>query len=482
MESFFWHDYETFGADPACDRPAQFAGLRTDLDLNPIGEPVSFYCQPGDDSLPHPEACLITGITPQRCLREGLSEPVFAAKVLEHLGHPHTCGIGYNTLRFDDEVTRHLFFRNFIDPYAREWQNGNSRWDLIDVLRLAHAIRPEGIEWPVQEGVTSFRLEALTAANDIHHGSAHDALSDVEATIDLARRLKQAQPRLFQHVFSHRGKQALKALVAQHMNRPLFHVSSRIPARLGCCALVAPIAWHPVNANAVIALDLRVDPGPLELLSPEELRHRLFSRRETLEAEGLQRLPVKLIHLNKAPVLVEPSVLKATDPARLQQFELDVSQCLRHAARLPQLTGLAQRLKDLYAVPSDEAEADPELTLYTGGFFSDGDRRLMEQVRRASPDQLAEMQFPFQDRRLQELLFRYRARNFPDSLSEEEMARWENYRYQRLNGGVDPRILDFKTFFATLEQLARSPGLTPAQHEILQDLQLYGESILPYEF
>ncbi|HBX55858.1 MAG TPA: exodeoxyribonuclease I, partial [Pseudomonas sp.] len=98
--SLFWYDYETTGIDPRRDRPVQVAGIRTDEDLNEIGEPLNIYCQPSDDILPHPAACLITGITPSRLATQGLSEAAFMARVHAELAQPGTCGVGYNSLRF----------------------------------------------------------------------------------------------------------------------------------------------------------------------------------------------------------------------------------------------------------------------------------------------------------------------------------------------------------------------------------------------
>ena len=212
--SFYWHDYETWGAEPARDRAAQFAGLRTDLDFNPIGKPLVIYARPADDFLPQPGACMVTGISPQKAYEEGVPEADFFRFIHEEMSVPGTCSLGYNTLRFDDEVTRYGLYRNFYDPYEREWKNGNSRWDMIDVVRLTRALRPEGINWPQKEdGVTSFRLEDLTAANDIEHAGAHDALVDVTATIAVAKMVKQAQPKLFDYVFTNRNKQALAKML-----------------------------------------------------------------------------------------------------------------------------------------------------------------------------------------------------------------------------------------------------------------------------
>ena len=240
--SFLWHDYETFGADPRRDRPAQFAALRTDADLNEIGDPIELYCKPADDYLPHPAACLITGITPQKAQRRGLPEAEFARQVQSAMSEPGTCVAGYNSLRFDDEVSRHLFYRNLLDPYAREWQNGNSRWDLIDVVRAFYALRPEGIEWPLREdGAPSFKLEHLTAANGIAHEGAHDAVADVRATIALARLLKARNPKLFDYLLGLRGKRAVAKQLDLPSAKPLLHISRRYPASRGCSALVMPL-------------------------------------------------------------------------------------------------------------------------------------------------------------------------------------------------------------------------------------------------
>jgi exodeoxyribonuclease-1 len=234
-DTFYWHDYETWGSTPAVDRPCQFAGLRTDAELNEVGEPLVLFARPADDLLPQPDACLVTKLTPQRAARDGLPEAEFARAIQRELAVPGTCGVGYNSLRFDDEVTRYLFYRNLLPPYAHAHQNGNSRWDLIDVLRLAHALRPAGLQWPQREpGITSFKLEDLTAANDVAHTGAHDALADVRATIAMARLLKSAQPRLFDYALTLRSRQVVEDLIGR--GEPLLHVSQRIPAAQGCIA------------------------------------------------------------------------------------------------------------------------------------------------------------------------------------------------------------------------------------------------------
>ncbi|HNK19121.1 MAG TPA: exodeoxyribonuclease I, partial [Piscinibacter sp.] len=325
--SFFWHDYETFGRVPRRDRPAQFAGVRTDADLNEIDAPLELYCQPPLDALPEPEACLLTGITPQQCAQRGVAEHAFAAAIEAQLARPGTVGVGYNSIRFDDEVTRFLFWRNLIDPYAREWQNGCGRWDLLDVVRATRALRPEGIEWPTNdEGRASFKLEHLSAANGLAHAAAHDALSDVRATIALARLIKQKQPRLWDFCLRLRRKDAVIAEIGAA--RPFLHVSGMYAAERGCLALVWPLAPHPTNKNELIVWDLAADPEQLFALDAAAIRERMFTRADELP-EGVQRLPLKTIHLNKSPVVV--GNLKTLSPALAERWGVDVAQALRHA-------------------------------------------------------------------------------------------------------------------------------------------------------
>ncbi len=429
--SIFWHDYETTGINPRCDRPLQVAGVRTDFDLNEIEEPVNLYCRPSDDILPHPAACLVTGITPQQLADKGLYEADFMTRVHAQLARPGTCGAGYNTLRFDDEVTRYSLYRNFFDPYAREWQGGNSRWDLIDVLRTAYALRPEGIVWPQQDGRTSLRLELLSQANGIEHGQAHEALSDVRATIALARRVRERQPRLYDWLFQLRSKH--KVMEQIQLLQPLVHISGRFSSERSYLGVVLPLAWHPRNRNALIVCDLHMETRPLIGESAEALRRRLYRRRDEM-ADGELPVPLKLVHINKCPVVAPLSVLRPVDQQRLG---LNMSHVNERAERLIQQQGAWQdKLVEIYGAEEFAPSEDPEQQLYDG-FIGDRDRRLCEQVRLSEPRHLADGQWMFDDQRLPELLFRYRARNFNETLNAQEQQRWQHFCQQRL---MDPGL------------------------------------------
>lgn len=468
--SFFWHDYETFGAVPRRDRPAQFAGVRTDAELQEIDDPVCWYCRPAPDYLPDPESVLLTGITPQRALAEGLPEQEFAARIEAQLAREGTVGVGYNSIRFDDEVTRHLLWRNLYDPYAREWANGCGRWDLLDVVRLTWALRPEGFVWPDgDDGRPSFRLERLAAANGVAQGTAHEALADVRATLALARQLKLRQPRLWEFASKLRRKEAVRAEIGE--GRPFVHLSGRYPLERGCLAIVWPLAPHPINKNELIVWDLAHDPAELETLDADAARTRLYTRSDELR-DGQTRLPIKTIHVNKSPIVISNLKVLGDAPAR---FGIDVAAALRHAERARRLPPRDAVWAALFARPATGAAVDVDEDLY-GGFVGNDDRRQLERLRALAPEALAGKRPSFADARLDELLFRYRARNFAHTLDADEQGRWDALRAQRLHHGAGGG-LTLAAFFERIDELAESAD--DREQDLLEALYDYGQAIAP---
>lgn len=471
--SLFWHDYETFGIDPQRDRPAQFAGVRTDIDFNIIGQPLVAYCKPPADYLPQPDSCFITGITPQIAEQRGICEAEFIGLIHQQFSQANTCVLGYNNIRFDDEVTRNALYRNFYDPYEREWKNGNSRWDLLDVVRAAKALRPEGIVWPmnVEENRPSFRLEELTKANGLTHEMAHDALSDVYATIAVAKLLKTAQPKLYQFLWQHRLKAEALNLLQLGQFKPVVHISGKYPSRKHCLAIVLPLCKHPTNANGVMVYDLSVDPEPMLSLSVEDIQHRIFTTTAELTEEGVDRIPLKTVHINKCPVLAPITVIKPEDAERLA---LDLLACKQHIETIRQagsklLEKLALVFTNRYG-DFVEQDDDPDLAIYSGGFLSDVDRQTLVKIRALSPEQLTVQPFSFNDNRLADMLFRYRARNYPETLTAEEKKHWHLFCVQRLLGQQSGAGTTLEAYFARLQELSTVEGI---DQTILQALQTF---------
>ena len=473
LPSFLWHDYETFGVRPMADRPSQFAAQRTDAKLNCIGDPVVWYCSPADDVLPHPMACLITGITPQEARRKGVAEAVFAQNILNEMMQPGTCSVGYNSIRFDDTVTRNLLYRNLHDPYEREYKNGNTRWDLIDLARMYYALRPDEIQWPMHEaGKPSFRLEDLSAANDIEHEGAHDALADVRATIDLARLFRKIQPRLFDWGLSLRRQKQVMNLLDPVDPSPLLHTSSKIPAERGCTTLVLPLAVMPDRPKSVIVFDLMADPTAL-IQQPAEVIHDLVFTPTADLPEDVERLPLKAIHSNHVPMVAPVATLKGVD---LQRIQLDPDRCRRHAARLiASLAQIRHKVAEVFAAAYADGQEtnDPDLMIYTGGFFSPADKHLMKRIHAVPADKLGGQTWAFKDKRLPLMLFRYRARNYPDTLLVEEAEQWKKDREARLiesRDSVHFTLREFRQEMAEARELKQSG---PEAHRILDQLEAW---------
>jgi len=462
--SFLWYDLETFGLDSRGDRIAQFAGVRTNGKLDIVGERLVLYVKPTPDYLPGPGACLVHGITPQHALEAGISEYELALRLRAEMTRPGTTSVGFNTVQFDDEFVRNLFYRNLLDPYEREWANGCSRWDLIDLARAARDLRPEGLVWPADEGGKPlFRLEALAKANGIGHESAHDAMSDVLATIGLARLLLERQPKLFEWHWKNRGKVALRRLIRLDERPALVHSSAIHTSPRGCTTLVAPIAFDPEKANHLVALDLRFDPAEIIDLPVEELRRRVFTRRDELD---VPRLPLVDIQLNKSPFLAEAKVM---DPATAERLGIDLGACERHRATLSKSRELLQKLVAVYSMQEPPEESlDPDLMIYSGGFFPDEDRERLASAHAliASQGAAAVKQelysWRFRDERPPQMLRRLYARNFPETLGAEEASRWRDFCAGRLQFPPAPRATSLATFGKEVEQALADPA-TPAR-------------------
>ncbi len=460
--TFLWHDYETFGLNTRRDRPAQFAGIRTDADLNEIGEPIELYCQPHADYLPNPESCLLTGITPQRCLERGIPEPEFARQIEEALGAEGTIGVGYNTIRFDDEVTRNLFWRNLIDPYSREWRNQCGRWDIQDLVRATYALRPDGINWPADaDGKPRFKLEMLTKANGIAHEAAHDAVSDVRATIALARLIKTLQPKLFDFYLALHKKdrvmQEMNLPATQMFAKPFIHVSGMFPAERGCMAVMWPLATHPTNKNEIIAWDLSApdvdSPSILADLKPEQIRERMFTKQDNLP-EGVIRLPIKTVHLNKSPFVL--GNLKTLTPVLQEKWGIDLEQCLGKAQLARALPDMSAVWSEVFKRPASDNNTPPDVdeALYDG-FINDADRRTLAQLQKqamTAPEKLGAKLPAFDDPRLDEVFWRFRVRNFPQSLNVDELAAWHEHCRARLHDGVG-KARTLTSYFEEIEKL-----------------------------
>ena len=466
-QTFFFYDLETSGLNPRSDRIMQFAGIRTDMALKQIGEPINLLVKLNDDTLPSPEAVMVTKITPQSTQLDGLTEAEFARYLTSDVFTQDTITVGFNNVRFDDEFIRHLFWRTFHDPYEWCWKLGCSRWDLLDVVRMTRALRPEGIEWPVDaEGRQTNRLELITKANGIGHTKAHDALSDVEALIDVSRLLREKQPKLFDYLLAMRDKKAVQAMVNLDDKRPFVYSSGRYDMQFGKTTVAFPLTGAP-NGNVVV-YDLRHDPRPFVDLTDAELTARLFAPWEARKAEGFVPVPVKTLQYNRCPAVAPLGVLEQS--GGWERIALDTTTIERHKTLLLEHPDFAERIRAaVESRPGFAKQADAEARLYDG-FVDGADKIRIESVRNADVRELADFHPAFTDERLSDLLVRYKARNYPSSLSESEMAEWEAWRSARLNAQLPP-------YLKSLQKIAA--GADDETRFLLEELQLWAEAIMP---
>ncbi len=437
------------------------------MNLEPIGEPYNLLVTLNDDTLPSPDALMVTGITPQKTVEEGYSEAQFARMLSEEIFTPETIAVGFNNIRFDDEFIRHLLWRNFHDPYEWSWKDGRSRWDLLDVVRLTRALRPEGINWPLDDkGEPSNRLELITSANGIAHENAHDALADVTALIAVTKLIKQKQPQLYDYLLKMRDKKVVQQLVNVDDKKPFVYASGRYDKEFAKTTVAFPLTTS--RNGGVVVYDLRYDPTPFVELDTNELTAKIFASWEERQAEDFVKLPVKELQYNRCPAVAPLGVLEQGNGWRKISLSAEIVQ--QHQNILLNHPDFAEKLRNIFENKlAFKKLPDPEAQLYDG-FLNDRDRIRVEAVRNADERELADFHPEFQDERLAPLLLHYKARNFPRSLSEDDLAQWETWRAQRLQ-------VQLSGFMTALHRLA--PTATDEQQFILQELQLWAESTLP---
>lgn len=466
--TFFFYDLETSGLSGRDDRIMQFAGIRTDMDLNPIGEPYNVLVALNDDTLPSPEALMVTGISPQQTVSEGYTEAQFAKILADEICSENTIMVGFNNIRFDDEFVRHLFWRNFREPYEWAWRDGRSRWDLLDVVRMTRALRPDGIEWPVtDDGKATNRLELITKLNGIDHFKAHDALSDVEALIAVTKLIRTKQPQLYEYLLKMRDKNEVKKLVNLDDKKPFVYTSGRYDAAYDKTTVAFPLTAGK-NGN-VIVYDLRYDPAQFAELDSKALAKKFYATWEERQAEGFVSLPVKELQYNRAPAVAPLGVLEQGDG--WAKIKLDADTIEKHKKALLAVPHFAENIRGLFeSKPEFKKSPDVEAQLYDG-FLNDTDKVRMQAVVSADERNLADYHPQFQDERLDELLLHYKARSFPRALSADEMVLWEQWRVARLQRQLPG-------FMKSMEKLSKQE-LTDNQQFTLQELQLWLESIAP---
>ncbi len=477
MKTFFFYDLETSGLDPREDRIMQFAGQRTDLDLNPIGEPVNLLVKLANDTLPSPSAIMVTKITPQQTVQDGIDEADFCDRVVNEFFIPETCAVGYNSVRFDDEFMRNTLWRNFHEPYTWQWKDGRSRWDLLDVVRLTRALRPEGIKWPVSEEEVidektekkkkikkaTNRLELITKENGIEHSHAHDALADVFALIEVTKLIKNKQEKLFNYLFDMRDKKKVAKLVNLDEKVPFVYTCGRYSAVHNKTTVAFPLTAGK-NGNVIVF----------------DLRYNLDDLLKEKKEEGSFYPVVKELSLNKCPAVAPVGVLDAKIDGKTgwEKIDLPKKEMEENLKSLLAHPDFAERIREQYENREDYPPAvDPESALYQS-FLPKKDEMTCNLIRNSDENRLADFHPEFEDERLPDLLIHYKAKNYPTALSKYEQEQWEKYRLARLNRQLPGFTKQMQDLQDSLSDGKTEKGQT-IDPFILEELNLWYQSLQP---
>ena len=475
MKTFYWYDYETFGLSPRVQRIAQFAGIRTDENLNILDEHM-FYCKPTHDCLPAPEACAVTGITPQLCEQKGLIEHEFIKKINKEFTVPQTCIVGYNSIAFDDEFTRHTLFRNFLDPYAWHWQNGNTRWDILNVARFCYAHKEqESLEWVKNENNRPiFKLDRLAPANAIDHANAHDAMADVRATIGIAKIIQETQPIFFNYALSLNAKKEVSRQVK--ILHPMLLTSSTFGYKCSFTRMVTALCYHPDYPDRAIVFNLEQDPEIILELESNELKTLVFTKKADLP-KGVDKLELNELIFNKSPMFVcspKPDNFKLS-PLLIEKLQVDMDKCMKNLSYIQnnqkQIEKIVQSIykKD----PEREMSNDIDQSLYDN-FVSNKDRKICNHIQSLSSNEIGLLNPNFEDRRLLKLFLNFKARNYPELLSEDEQEEWFEIVQSRVQNGENG-FLSFDSFENSLYNLKNN---NPEKDKLWQDLEAYAQTFL----
>lgn len=454
----------------------QFAGQRTDADFNLVGEPVNVLVKLPDDTIPSPQATAITGITPQQTQVDGMGEAEFCRYFIDDIATPETIFVGYNNVRFDDEFMRNTLWRNFYDPYEWSWRDKSGRWDLLDVTRFVRALRPDGINWPMIERevdgevikVPSVKLEEMARLNGFENEKAHDALFDVIALINLAKLLRDKQPKMWQFLYDHSTKNAVLEIVKPGQFVPFVYTSGRFPSE-NEKTTVAVVIGKSSSLGGLLVWDLRQSIEQFSDWTDDQVLASLSATYEQRKQPDFISVPIKTLAPNRCPAVAPIGVL---DESSQQRINLSIDEVQKNLNALRANPELLDRIIKVYQKrPSVyEKSTDVEDLIYDG-FLNDNDKNLTRIIPGLVDSELADYHPMFDDPRMSELLLHYKARKYPRALTGEEAEQWEKYRHQRLQ----KQFANFQNELSTME-------LESVDQFLLEELKLWIESIMPMDY
>ena len=416
---YLFYDYETTGIDKRFDQIVQFAAIKTDSDFNEL-ERHNILCQMRNDIIPSPYAFGTTMIDIENLQENGLSEFEFSKKVNKILsGEGNQCITGYNSKEFDDKFSQFLFYRNLADPYFWAWGKGNKKLDVFDIMKMGYAFGRLGdMKFSEGSGEDSLRLEVLSKLNGLTHLKAHDALSDVVATIELLKLIKINNPNLIKYSEKLQDKSFARKLLSE--SPTFYNISSFYGYEKNFIGVHHIIGQHPTISNSIISWDLEINPENILNKSASEIKEQMFAKKE----DRLFDVGFSEIKLNQSPQVLKYSEKNDANKERAELCQKNLVLVLRHKLLLNQISDEIF----VFEVPFLDSDAD----LFAGNFFAEKKKDELNLSLSANNPTLFKNN-DFKSERFSEQLFRLKGRNFFEDLSEIEKVKYLEFVKTRVN-------------------------------------------------
>jgi exodeoxyribonuclease-1 len=465
--SYLFYDIESTGLSKAFDQVLQFAAIRTDPSLKEIDRhDIKVRLRP--DIIPSPLA-ILTNRIPISDLANGLCEYEATRQIHRLLNEPDTISLGYNTLGFDDEFLRFSFHRNLLPPYTHQYRNGCHRMDLYPIAIIYRLYKRQILSWPEINGKPSLKLEHLGSANRMVTGQSHEALVDVETTIELTRRFFQ-EKQMWQYLEGYFDKEtdahrmhelpiACQSAAGDH--RKGLMISGEYGSRQNFQIPVISIGESIPYSNQT--LWLRMDQPQLRETTPQSIADTTWIIRK---------------RLGEPAILLPPHDrywIRIGDE-RMALFEKNLTWLQENQGIFEQIINYYRTYRYPF-IPNLDADA----SLYQIGFYSRADEKLCRRFQEASLEKKADLIDQFSSPDARTLAGRILCRNYPAAVFAEYASEFNQYM-KRINpprekdGLVDyreHRRTTPKGALAEINRLKHSDEFDRNQLRLLKDLEDY---------
>ncbi len=413
MKSYLFYDLETSGLNKSFDQILQFAAIRTDIDLNEIDR-YSINVKLRPDVIPSPYASITHRISIAES-KKGVSECMAIRHIHALLNTPGTISLGYNTLGFDDEFLRFSFYRNLLTPYTHQYSNKCNRSDILPFAVLYYLYKHESLEWPVVDGKSSLKLEYLSAKNKLAEGRAHDAIVDVEATVELAKRFYK-EKEMWDYILGYFDKKTDKERIYQlpsafESTAGIHMYGLMTGIKFGADNLYqAPVLYIgdsiPYSNQS---LWLRLDLPELNQLNKDNIKEnsRVIRKR-----------------FGESPVILPP-VERFTNKISTERMKIVDENLKWLQAEKDKFYKLVSYYREFEY--QDIPNVDVDAALYINGFMTKEEQRVCNKFNQSSYDKMQDIIDEFSEGSLKELAKRVFIRNFFDEATGDSYKDFEKY-------------------------------------------------------